>query len=91
MPNKWTFKIKPIGKLVNKYVGTGKRWIDPFAGMYSPAFYTNDLNPLMPAKFHQDALDFCNNNFGYIRGCLFDPPYSYRQITDNRLDINLTT
>ena len=24
MPNKWTFKVKPIGELVSRYVGDGK-------------------------------------------------------------------
>ena len=43
MPNKWTFKIPPIAELLARYVGDGKGWIDPFAGMYSPAEFTNDL------------------------------------------------
>ena len=32
MPNKWTFQIKPIKGLLDKYVSDGKGWIDPFAG-----------------------------------------------------------
>lgn len=35
MPNKWTFTIKPIKKLLNKEI-TGKEWFDPFAGNNSP-------------------------------------------------------
>ncbi len=54
MPNKWTFQIKPIAELLTRYVGDGKGWIDPFAGMYSPAEITNDLNPEMKALFHKD-------------------------------------
>ena len=58
MPNKWTFQIPPIRDLVARYVGDGKGWIDPFAGMSSPAEFTNDLNPAMPAQCHLDALNF---------------------------------
>ena len=32
MPNKWTFKIKPIAELVARYVGYGYGWIDPLGG-----------------------------------------------------------
>ena len=32
MPNKWTFKIKPIKKLLNKYVDNKECWCDPYAG-----------------------------------------------------------
>lgn len=31
MPNKWTFEIPPIKKLIYKYGGDFKGWIDPFA------------------------------------------------------------
>ena len=86
MPNKWTFKIKPIYELLDKYItNNGELWIDPFAGMYSPAEYqyTNDLNPKMPTKWHRDARFFLD---GYIdnhfNGGIFDPPYSPRQIKE---------
>ena len=84
MPNKWTFKIKPISELINKYVGNGKGWIDPFAGMYSPAEYTNDLNPDANAKYHLEAYDFAKEIEKHdveLNGCLFDPPYSLTQIS----------
>jgi len=82
MPNKWTFTIKPIKELLSRYVGDGVGWIDPFAGMNSPAEITNDLNPDRPTKYHLHAEDFLNiivdrgNDF---TGCLFDPPYSPHQ------------
>ena len=57
MPDKWTFKIKPIAELLGRYVGDGKGWIDPFAGMYSPAEYTNDIEG-RSAEYQMDALDF---------------------------------
>lgn len=83
MPDKWTFRIKPIAELLAQYVGDGKGWVDPFAGETSPAELTNDLNPEHPAKYHLEAVDFINilkyNNY---KGILFDPPYSYRQVTE---------
>ncbi len=82
MPNKWTFQIPPIADLLARYVGDGKGWIDPFAGMTSPAEFTNDLNPESPAKFHLDAFDFIYTLDGRIfKGCLFDPPYSLVQVS----------
>jgi hypothetical protein len=32
MPNAWTFQIKPIKLLLERYVKDGKGWIEPFAG-----------------------------------------------------------
>lgn len=82
MPNRWTFTIKPIAELVARYVGDGKGWVDPFAGMYSPAEFTNDLNPEMPTKEHLDAELFCLMLDGVYKGVIYDPPYSYRQIKE---------
>jgi len=82
VPSKWTFTIKPIRQLIYKYVGDGCGWVDPFAGKYSPAEYTNDLNPRMPTKYHMLAEDFCRQLKGKYRGVLFDPPYSYRQVKE---------
>jgi len=84
MPNKETFTIKPIKKLLERYVGNGKGWIDPFAGNNSPAEYTNDLNPDCKTTAHYDAISFVgalDNNF-QKNGCLFDPPYSLRQLKE---------
>lgn len=83
IPNKWTFTIKPIKELLERYVKNGMGWIDPFAGKYSPAEFTNDLNPEMPTKVHLDALDFCKNMTGKFNGVIFDPPYSYRQVSEH--------
>ena len=83
MPNKWTFTIKPIKELLERYVGDGKNWIDPFAGEYSPAEFTNDINPERKTTYHLDSLDFCKMLSGKYTGILFDPPYSYRQISEH--------
>ncbi len=97
-PSAWTFTIPPIDDLVTRYVGPGIGWIDPFAGKNSPAEYTNDHNPEMPARWHMDAEEFCKHaaagSLGWVddtahyiehpfNGVLFDPPYSYRQISEH--------
>ena len=83
MPNKWTFKIKPIAELVSRYVGDGEGWLDPFAGMYSPAEVKNDLNPEAPVNYHMDALLFLES-IGDVthKGILLDPPYSISQVKE---------
>lgn len=81
MPNKWTFKIKPIQELLKKYVNQEKTWIDPFSGRYSPATITNDLNPEMETDYHMDAREFLKMfDDGYADGAIYDPPYSPTQV-----------
>ena len=79
MPNKWTFTIAPIDKLIKRYVGDGSGWIDPFAGENSPAEITNDLNPKRNATYNLHAKDFTKEIGNEFDGVLFDPPYSLRQ------------
>lgn len=91
MPNHQTFKIKPIKTLLEKYVVTGFNWVDPFAGANSPAKLTNDHNPAMPTKYHMEAVDFCKkikHKLGFS-GILFDPPYSFRQISEHYKHIGM--
>ena len=88
MPNAWTFSIKPINELLKKYVKKEEDWIDPFAGKFSPAKWTNDWNPERNARFCLDANDFaedCERLTGrpLFDGILFDPPYSNRQISEH--------
>jgi hypothetical protein len=83
MPNHETFKIKPIAKLLTRYVGTGKRWVDPFAGNNSPAEWTNDHNPKTSARFHLEAVEFSKRLRGKYQGVIFDPPYSFRQVSEH--------
>lgn len=82
MPNRHTFKIKPIKELVERYVGNGVNWIDPFAGENSPAEVTNDINPEKPTMYHHHAKEFAELIKGNYDGCLFDPPYSLRQVKE---------
>jgi hypothetical protein len=82
MPNKWTFQIKPIAKLLREEMNGGT-WVDPYSGENSPAQITNDINPKMPTKYHMDALEFVKMFAdGSLEGAILDPPYSYRQISE---------
>lgn len=83
MPNKHTFTIKPIKELVNRYVGDGHLWLDPFAGYNSPAEFTNDLNKKINTTYHLDAREFLKQfDDNCANGILFDPPYSPRQVKE---------
>lgn len=81
-PNKYTFTIKPIAELLKREMVFGLDWHDPFAGMYSPALYTNDISPEANAESHLDALTWLKSlECACSRGLLFDPPYSLTQAT----------
>lgn len=41
MPNKWTFKMKCISSLFERFMHG--EFADPFAVLYSPAKYRNDI------------------------------------------------
>ena len=80
MPNHWTFMIRPIHDLLKQEMDEGL-WIDPFAGIYSPATIKNDLNPKRRADYHLDALDFLKMfEDNSVDGVLYDPPYSSNQV-----------
>jgi len=82
MPSAWTFTIKPVRELLAKYdVGVG--WVDPFAGDNSPAEITNDMNPERKATFHLEAKEFCETLHSAYSGVLYDPPYSFRQVSEH--------
>jgi DNA modification methylase len=77
MPSIWTFKVKPIKELLDRYVKTN--WADPFAGENSPADITNDIEG-RGAKYQLDALEFLKTlKEESVDGALFDPPYSVEQ------------
>jgi hypothetical protein len=81
MPSSNTFSIKPINRIVKKYLcGVS---IDPFANNGSDASITNDLDDEMPTDYHMDALDFLKMFGDSSVDCvLFDPPYSPRQVSE---------
>lgn len=90
MPNKWTFQIKPIKRLIQEEIADTRFWLDPFAGNHSPANYRNDINPNSNAEFHMDAIEFLEMLIRQRRpmrkvafvGALFNPPYSPRQFKE---------
>lgn len=77
MPSKWTFTIKPVQELFQRY-DVGPRWLDPFAGENSPAEWTNDIEG-RGNMFQGDGLEFLQNTPLLVDGVLFDPPYSVEQ------------
>ena len=91
MPSAWTFTIKPISELLQRYVGNGKNWIDPFCGKSELAEFRNDLDEKIPNCEHKLALDFVNDIKGSFNGILFDPPYSGRQVGELYTHLNKKT
>ena len=84
MPNKNTFDILPIKKLIKEEVDLRKCWIDPFANRSKLASITNDLNPEYDTNYHLDALDFLKMfDDNSVDGVLYDPPYSPRQVSES--------
>ena len=88
MPSAWTFSIKPINEILKKYKCEQGDWVDPFAGLLSPARWKNDRIATRNADFHLDAYDFAKNleqltGRSLFDGVLFDPPYSNRQISEH--------
>lgn len=82
--NKWTFQIKPISDLLDRYIGDeGRLWADPYAGTNKRVQFINDINPERGLAYCKDALDFCKELPAGLDGVLFDPPYSYRQVSEH--------
>lgn len=80
MPNKWTFTIKPITKLLVEEVTEGL-WCDPFAGE-NGAKYAQVTNDLSSGGI--DAVEFLKQQPDeHFDGVLLDPPYSLRQVSEH--------
>lgn len=83
MPNKNTFTIKPIKELVETYMREKEIIVDPFANNCKIGNVTNDLDDEYRTTHNMDAIEFLEmlpNN--YADGVLFDPPYSFRQLSE---------
>lgn len=85
MPNSNTFSIKPINKLLTRYLEDTKVIIDPFVrnSPFKKISISNDLSPEVEADYHIDAFDFLKkfkNNYADV--ILYDPPYSLRQVSE---------
>lgn len=80
MPNKDTFKIKPIKEFIERQIFRDAVIVEPFVGNSQFGNITNDINPDKFAQYHMDALAFLNilpdNSADII---LYDPPYSLHQ------------
>lgn len=91
MPNKNTFKIKPIQELIQRYIYSGQIIIDPFANDSKLATITNDIDEQYDTTYHLDALDFFklfdDNSVDIV---LYDPPYSPRQVSESYKKLNRT-
>lgn len=90
MPNKHTFDIKPIKKLIHRYIDNMKDSladpviIDPFANKNRIANITNDLDKDYDTDYNMDATDFlCLFDKESIDIVLYDPPYSSRQVVES--------
>ena len=81
MPSIWTFKIKAMSEVVDRYMAPGSIWADPFAGENSPAQITNDIEDRDGGALYKlDALEFLKQLDDLsVDGVLFDPPYSVEQ------------
>ncbi len=78
--NKWTFKIKPIAKLLQEEM-KGDLWVDPYCGLYSPAQIKNDIDPNIEADNHQEALVWLKTlESNSVDGIIHDPPYSLYEV-----------
>lgn len=91
MPNKNTFDIRCISRLIEKYNNETYLSIDPFANKNRIAKITNDLDPEMSCDYCMDALEFLKtqktNSVDFL---LYDPPYSPRQVSECYKKMGLT-
>lgn len=95
MPNMFTFQIKPIQNLINKYIKGVI--VDPFSNNSRLGTIRNDLNPNIDSDYHLDALVFLKNlETGIADVVLYDPPYSitqakqcYDEFGKEKLEINV--
>lgn len=91
MPNKNTFSIKPIRKLIDKYDSTNCVSVDPFANTNRIAKICNDLDPQYNCHYQMDALEFLREvESDSVDLMLFDPPYSPRQVSECYKSLDMT-
>lgn len=93
MPNKNTFDIKPIKKLIEEwYIPTDSFLsVDPFANKNKIAMVTNDIDTQYDTDYNLDAFEFLkifeNESVDFL---FFDPPYSPRQVSECYKNLNMT-
>jgi hypothetical protein len=85
MPNLNTFSILPIKNFVLKYLEKSKISVDSFSRDSNLCTFTNDLNSNTCAKYHYEAEEFHKKLMEWgikVDLCIFDWPYSPRQIKE---------
>ncbi len=86
MPSTETFSVKPIKALIERHIGAGGLWVDPFCRdsiFKKRCALTNDINPDFAGTHNMDALDFLRSMPAESAdGVLFDPPFSPRQVKE---------
>lgn len=83
MPNKHTFDIPPIRKLIEEEKPKPGFSVDPFANKQKMASVTNDLDTQYETDYNLEALDFLKIFDTETVDCvLFDPPYTPRQVSE---------
>jgi hypothetical protein len=53
--HRYTFKSPVVAELLGRYVGDGRGWADPFAGLSVHAEYRNDPDPSTPRNFRWEV------------------------------------
>lgn len=97
MPNRETFKIIPIKKLLDEYCKPKMIIVEPFANASPYGTITNDLNPEYKTTYNLDALEFLKlMKTESADLVLYDPPYSltqaaecYKSFGKDKLEINV--
>lgn len=82
MANPETFSLRPVARLLDRYLAGRAVIVDPFARNCQRATLTNDLNPATSAQYHMLAEEFVEQIEVAADAVLFDPPYSPRQISE---------
>lgn len=83
MPNKNTFKIKPIKELLERYITPFDEVIEPFANNSEWGTITNDLDSQYDTTYHMEATDFLKILDDKCADViLYDPPFSPRQLSE---------
>lgn len=82
MPSRWTFSIKPISLLLDRWLFGLSEIVDPFAGREVRANHSNDLAvSRVTANEYLDGL-LEQRGESWAEAVLLDPPYSPRQISE---------
>lgn len=91
MPNKHTFSIKPIKELIQRYINGKEYIIDPFVreSPFKKICLSNDIDTNIKADYNIDALDFLKKQKNKFELCLFDPPYSPRQVSESYKNVGI--